>query len=178
MIHLYGLIVGIAIVVGWSVAEKLEPKIGKIAPWVILGGLIGARLWHVIEMWEYYSQDLLTALQVWNGGMSIWGGLLGGVLVLSIMYYVLRWEKKIVMRMLRVIVTVLPLSQAIGRIANGVNGEFTNLILGIPWWGMEAILDLILFGLIWITPKKWRVGMYLVCYGLIRLVLEPYRRVE
>ena len=73
MINLYGLIVGIAIVVGWSVGEYIEPKVSKVAPWVI-----GARIYHIIDLWGYYSDNLGQMMAVWNGGMSIWGGLIGG----------------------------------------------------------------------------------------------------
>jgi len=176
MFHLYGLIVGIAIVVGWSLAEQLDPKVGKVAPWVMLGGLIGARLWHVGDYWSYYSENLIKIAAVGEGGLSIWGGILGGGIGLAIARARHASPLQETMNTLVAMVTALPLAQAIGRIANGVNGEFTNLVWGVPWWGMEAILDLILFGLIWIIPKKWRVGGYLLGYGAIRLVLQPYRR--
>lgn len=90
------------------------------------------------------------------------------------------------------IVTALPLAQAIGRIGNGVNGEFTNLVGVLPWWSVELILDLVLFGILWgmhlrpariatqsvagggVSPKV-KVLTYLVGYGLIRYFLQPYR---
>lgn len=168
MFHWYGLFIGIAIVVGWSVAERIESRVNKVAPWVIGLGLVGARIYHVIDLWEYYGQNLAQVVAVWNGGMSIWGGLIGG---LAAWWIVGRrsWE------VLGAIVTGLPLSQAIGRIGNGVNNEFTNLVYGIPWWGAEAILDLMLFVLLRGFSSKWRIWIYLVGYGLIRLVLQPYR---
>lgn len=77
--------------------------------------------------------------------------------------------------MLGAIVTGLPLAQAIGRLGNAVNGEFWDKVWILPWWGAEVILDLILFGILWMIPIKWRVGVYLVGYFLIRLILNPYR---
>lgn len=174
MFHLYGLFIGIAIVVGWSVAEKIEPKVNKVAPWVLLFGFVGARLYHVIDLWEFYSQNLALIVAVWQGGMSIWGGLMGGIVgytVYSIRYTVYKIDWSI----LGAIVTGLPLAQAIGRVGNGVNGEFVNKIGIIPWWGAEAILDLMLFVLLRGFSSKWRVGVYVVGYALIRLVLQPYR---
>lgn len=85
------------------------------------------------------------------------------------------WSARGDLAMLSAIVTGLPLAQAVGRIANGVNGEFGQLVWGVPWWGMEAGLDLVLFGLICLTKRQYRVICYLVGYGLIRLVLSPYR---
>ena len=78
MFHLYGLFIGLAVVVGWSVAERIEPKANKVVVWVIGLGLLGARIHHVIDVWEYYSQNLGQIVAVWNGGLSIWGGLTGG----------------------------------------------------------------------------------------------------
>lgn len=178
MFHLYGFFIGIAIVAGYSVAEVIEPRVSKIAPWVIGLGLIGARLYHVIDLWEYYSQNLNQIIAVWNGGISIWGGLVGGFVAFKITIYKFQFTNEEKLSILGAIVTALPLAQAIGRIANGVNHEFTNLVMGIPWWGAEAILDLLLFGILWSLrglSSQVRMGAYLVGYGLIRYFLQPYR---
>ena len=161
----YGLIVGIAAAVWWSMAEYLEPRLKRLIPWILFLSLIGARVYHVFEYWDYYQADITAIPRVWEGGLSIWGALLlgGGYLTLK------------VKNMLWAVVTPLPLAQAIGRVANGVNGEFGNLVLGIPWWGMEALLDLLLFGVLVRLNHEWRLGGYLVGYGLIRLALQPYR---
>lgn len=174
MFHFYGLFIGLAIVVGWSVAEKIEPKVNLIAPWVIFFGIIGARIYHVIDNFEYYDQNLLSIVKIWEGGMSIWGALMGGILAILIYHYIIKsidhlWE------IMGAIVSGLPLAQAIGRLGNGVNGEFVNEVWILPWWGMEAMLDLILFVLLRGVSSKYRVWVYLVGYGLIRLFLQPYR---
>ncbi len=164
-INWYGFIVGVAAVVWWSIAEYLEPKLKRLIPWILLLSLVGARAYHVFEYWDYYQADITAIPRVWEGGLSIWGALLlgGGYLAFR------------VKNMLWAVVTPLPLAQAIGRVANGVNGEFTSLVMGVPWWGMEAILNLFLFTGLLRAKKEWRVGGYLVGYGLIRLVLQPYR---
>ena len=172
---MYGFFIGLAIVVGWSVAEKIEPKVGRVAPWVLVLGLIGARTWHVVDMWSYYSQNWSQILAVWNGGMSIWGGLIGGYVAFQFTIYNLQFTKKEKWESIGAIATALPLAQAIGRIGNGVNGEFGNLVFGIPWWAAEAMLDLMLFVLLRGRTPKWRVWIYLVGYGLIRFFLQPYR---
>jgi len=166
MFHLYGLLIGIAIVVGWTIAEKINPRVNKIALYLIIGGLIGARIYHVIDYWSYYSQNLAQIFYIWKGGLSIWGGLIAGAIIILMYDY----------RLIGAIVTGLPLAQAIGRIGNGVNGEFGNLVFGLPWWSVEMILDLLLYGLIYyFKGSTLKVGTYLVGYGLIRLVLQPYR---
>lgn len=176
MFHWYGLIVGIAIVTGYSVAEKIEPKVSAVAPWVIALGLAGARIYHVIDLWWYYKDNLEQIVAVWNGGMSIWGGLIGGVIGLLI-YQIIKKPSN-TDKVIGAIVTALPLAQAIGRTANGVNHEFTNIVWFLPWWSMEMICDLILFAIMWglrARPVWLRVSMYLIGYGMIRFVLQPYR---
>lgn len=165
MFHWYGMIVGMAVVIWWSVAESLEPKLKKVIPMILILSLIGARAYHVFEYWDYYQTNFTASIRLWEGGLSIWGAIiLGGGFAFSA-------AKK----MIWAIVTPLPLAQAVGRFANYVNGEFTNPVYGVPWWGMEAMLNLVLFGLIWFIKKEWRVGAYLLGYILIRLALEPYR---
>lgn len=175
MFHIYGLIIGIAIVVGWGVAEKFDPEVNKVAPWVLGLGIIGARIWHVVDFWNYYFENLSQVVMLWNGGLSIWGGLIGGLVGLLIYF---KGSTHKALKFSGVIVMGLPLAQAIGRLGNAVNGEFVSRVWIFPWWGAEAILDLLLFGIIWMLrkrPPEVRVGAYLFGYGLIRLVLQPYR---
>ena len=181
MLHWYGLIVGIAVVTGWSVAERLDERVGKVMPWVIVGALVGARLYHVIDLWEYYSVNGEQIIAVWDGGLGIWGAVVGGVIGLRITYYVLCWERAEWWKMLGAIATALPLVQAIGRLANAVNSEFTEKVGLLPWWGAELIGDLVLFGVIGGltlrgSSSQARVGCYLIGYGSIRFALEFWRQ--
>lgn len=178
MFHVYGLIIGIAIVTGWSVAERIDSQVNKIAPGVIIFGILGARIWHVVDMWSYYGQNLSQIVMVWNGGLSIWGALIGGGVGLVIANPRFSNSPIEVGKLLGAIVMALPLAQAIGRLGNAVNGEFVSPVWIFPWWGAEAILDLILFGIIWsLRGQSYlaRIVIYLLGYGLIRLVLQPYR---
>lgn len=174
MFHLYGFFIGLAIVMGYSIAEKIEPKVKEGAGYIIFAGVLGARLYHVIDFWSYYSTHVNEIFYVWNGGLSIWGALILGS-ISTLLYF-----KGETLKVMGAAVTGLPLAQAIGRLGNGVNNEFTNLVLGIPWWGMEAMLDLILFAIIWgLTLRgqssQVKVAVYLLGYGMIRYFLQPYR---
>ncbi len=178
MFHWYGFFIGLAMVVGYTIAEKIEPKVSKVAPWILIGGIIGARTWYVVDMWEYYQANTSGVLRIWEGGLSIWGGLIGGMLGL----FIYQQTNKLTdtWKILGAIVTALPLAQAIGRVGNAVNGEFTQRVGILPWWGAEALLDLILFAVLWGPilrgqSSQVKVGVYLAGYGLIRLVLQPYR---
>lgn len=174
MFHLYGFFIGLAIVTGYSIAEKIEPRVKDGAGYVIGAGLVGARIYHVLDFWAYYSLHLNEIFYVWNGGLSIWGALIGGGISIFIYHYTNK-SLNYLENILGAAVTGLPLAQAIGRLGNAVNNEFTNLVFGIPWWGAEAILDIILFVIIWYLPMKYRAVAYLLGYGLIRYLLEPYR---
>lgn len=174
MFHLYGFFIGLAIVVGYSLAEYLESRIKEGAIWVIAAGIIGARIYHVIDYYTYYSSHISEILQIWNGGLSIWGAILTGSLATVVIY------RRDTIQVMGAVITAMPLSQAIGRLGNAVNHEFTNRVLGIPWWGAEAILDLLLFGVIVGLTKGGaipivKIGVYIVGYGLIRYFLQPYR---
>ena len=46
------------------------------AVWAILGGVIGARLVHVIDRWDYYQFNLLQTLYVWEPGIAVWGAVM------------------------------------------------------------------------------------------------------
>ncbi len=177
MFHWYGLIVGVAGVAGWSVAERIEPKVNKVLPSVLLFGIVGARAYHVIDLWEHYSQNLGQILAIWRGGLGILGGLVGGAVGFWIAMQKRTNAKMNRWRVLASVVTGLPLAQAIGRWGNLVNNELWGEG-GKPLFLYESLLSLVLFGLILSVrgqAAKTRVGIYLVGYGLIRLALEGLR---
>ena len=51
-----------------------------VATWGVVFGIVGARLVHVIDAWEYYVTNPLQILMIWTGGIAVWGGAIGGVL--------------------------------------------------------------------------------------------------
>jgi phosphatidylglycerol:prolipoprotein diacylglycerol transferase len=178
--HLYGLLVGIGIVAGWSVAEKIEPQVNKVFPWVLGFGLVGARLYHVIDQWGYYSQHIPQILAVWNGGLGIFGGVIGGVVGLLFYQQINKLTVGEIWKISGAIVTGLPLAQAIGRWGNLVNNELWGKG-HTPLFLYESGLDLGLFILLtrlakrqWGSGKKM-VGAYLLGYGAIRYFLEFWR---
>jgi phosphatidylglycerol:prolipoprotein diacylglycerol transferase len=53
----------------------------SVAVWAIIGGVVGARLAHVIDQWsEIYYQRPIQMIYIWTGGVAIWGGVLGGLI--------------------------------------------------------------------------------------------------
>jgi phosphatidylglycerol:prolipoprotein diacylglycerol transferase len=166
----YGLIVGIAVVVAISLFEKNNKIISKnllnrFYAGLLVSMLLGARIYHVIDYWWYYSKNLPQIFYTWNGGLGIFGAIFGGILFI---FWFSRKNKLDFIKLGNQIALVLPLAQAIGRVGNFVNKEN-------PWWWLEAILDLVLFGLINKFPKN-AAGKYLFGYGLIRMVTEIFRQ--
>ena len=63
----------------WAPMRGVEPDtIYAIATWAILGGVIGARLVHVIDKWDFYQNSPGQIIAIWSGGIGVWGGILGG----------------------------------------------------------------------------------------------------
>lgn len=60
---------------------KIEPsKVENLTIWILVGIVVGARIWYVLEHWSYYSSNLSEILKVWEGGLVFYGGFIGGVI--------------------------------------------------------------------------------------------------
>lgn len=85
----YGFFIAVAVLAGLWMARRVALKRGRgyadlledFALWAVLAAVAGARAWEVVFTWEYYSQNLLEIPQLWHGGLSIQGGIVGGLLV-------------------------------------------------------------------------------------------------
>ncbi len=55
-------------------------KMQALILWSLLGGIVGTRLFHVVDRWDLYVDDPVRVLYVWEGGLAVYGGLVGGVL--------------------------------------------------------------------------------------------------
>lgn len=184
--HIYGLLIGLGIWAAYEVSLRYGKKI-KVAEkiineglwWVLAPGLVGARAYHVIDLWkEIYANNLLQIIKVWEGGLGIWGGILGGMLGLMAFSRVRRLN---LLQLLDVGVIGVPLAQAIGRWGNYFNGELLGKN-GEPLFLYESLLNLLLFAILLKVSKKKETGKltggYLIGYGLIRFFLEMLRPAE
>lgn len=183
LFHIYGLLIGIGVLLGYQTAIWYGKRIGfntKIIDdglwWALIPGIIGARLYHVIDLQEYYFSNPLQIIKVWEGGLGIWGAIIGGLI--GIVYFC-RIRKLDLLQILDIAVVGVPLAQAIGRWGNFFNKELYGKN-GEPLFLYESCLNLILFGLmLWLSYRKLKKGFlfatYLIGYGVIRMYLETFR---
>jgi prolipoprotein diacylglyceryl transferase len=207
-LHGYGLTMGIAIVVAISVCEwglkKQNVDTSRLMPFIlicIVAGFIGARLYHVASEPVRYWSEPGDIVKIWEGGLGIYGAVLGGVLVglpLAPRFGIPR-------RAIADAVTpALLFAQAIGRIGNYLNQE----LFGRPsdaFWALQVdpafrppglglvetyqptflfeMIGTALLGLLFVQLiRKWTsrtpgilLPLYVSAYSLVRLLVEPLR---
>lgn len=200
-IHWYGVIVVLAILAGvwlvsWEARRKGLPdsRLDSMITWVIVAGFTGARLLHVIDHWSVYAADPVRALHIWEGGLAIWGAVLGGLVAMALF----AWRHGLRLGFLADMVAPgLVLGQAIGRVACIITGDAvgvpTDGPLGlayvrpgamVPQLGVyytpvpvyEVVGNLLILGLIWrLRQKSLPDGLlflvYLALYGVQRFVV-------
>jgi prolipoprotein diacylglyceryl transferase len=195
-VYWYGIIIALAIAVGYFVARRLGKHFGlegwvfdEFMLWVIPAAFIGARLWYVIFNLNYYSLYPGKIFAVWEGGLAIHGGIFAGVAVALIWT---RVKKIKFLRFADVMSVALILGQAIGRWANYVNQEAYGKPTDLPWamyiageyrhptFLYESIWNLFLFfGLYHYLSQRSRsgkvFGLYLAGYSLGRFFIEALR---
>lgn len=203
-IYCYGLILAIAILVAyWLIRRKLlkaeQYLIDDLVLWLVIGGLLGARIYDVLVYWSGYDYQWFDYLAIWQGGLAIHGALIGGGLTLLVWCYLRKqsfwqWADKLVV--------VLPLAQAIGRWGNYFNQELFGKATNVSWkifieplnrpqnyfdqnyfhplFLYESLANTTLFIILYFLAKKvQRTGLlfsyYLFGYGMIRFFLEFWR---
>jgi len=186
--HLYGLLIGLAIVAALGLIEYQARRhrvdaavIWSAGWWVLLSGVVGARFYHVATDFQFYQADWLGIVRLWQGGLGIIGGVAGGMLGLILWAKVRQQSWGFIKTWLDLSVFGLPLAQAIGRLGNYFNQELYGLPTTLPWgieiskqfrpveyahltnfhplFAYEALL-MILFGLvIWLIDLKQQLNI-------------------
>ena len=202
-IYFYGVIIGIAFLLGIAFASKRTKRFGlkeddiyDVMIWVIPCSIIGARLYYVLFQLGYYTQhpDELFALR--NGGLAIYGGVIAGALAV---YLVCRRKKIPFLTMLDCLCYGLLLGQILGRWGNFMNREafgaettvFCRMGLTAPdgttvyvhpTFLYESLWNLgVLLFLLWFEKAGKRrfdghcITLYFLLYGLGRFWIEGLR---
>lgn len=133
----YSLTMMLAIVAAVLITAHLAKKKGiasgeiySLGVWVVVAGIVGARLFHVIDRWEYYGGNPLQILQFQQGGLAIWGALVGGGVALILFA---RIRHLSLGRLVDVVVPGLLVAQIIGRFGCIVNGDAYGGVTSLPW---------------------------------------------
>jgi prolipoprotein diacylglyceryl transferase len=105
----------------------------SVTMWGVAGGIVGARLYHVVTSWDEVPDEWWGAFAVWKGGLGIWGGIAGGVLAGMV---VVRRRGESIFSYMDAVAPGLLLAQAIGRWGNYWNQELFGEPTGLPW-GLE-----------------------------------------
>lgn len=140
----YGLIIMTAVLLGTWIASQHVQRYGQdgnhvwdMLLWVLIPGLIGARLYYVFiqsprgpDGFGRYLDNPLEIMQIWQGGLHIFGGFIFGGLALVL--FVRRRQLPLLMY-LDAVALGLPLAQAIGRLANFINQELYGPPTTLPW---------------------------------------------
>jgi phosphatidylglycerol---prolipoprotein diacylglyceryl transferase len=122
-----------AVVIGACRAKKkgiAADEIYLLAPWVLISGLVGARLFHVVDHFGYYVAHPLQILELQQGGLAIWGGLVCGGIA-SVVFARVRHIP--LGRLVDTLAPALLVGQIIGRFGCIVNGDAYGGVSNLPW---------------------------------------------
>ena len=136
-LHAYGLMLAIGVLVAAKIADVRwrrtghDPKvIAEIAVPVVVGGVIGARIYHLFTGYKWSEGGITGAFEIWKGGLSIWGAVAGGLIAVLI---ISRRRKLDTLALLDAIAPGVVVAQAIGRWGNYFNQELFGRPSKLPW---------------------------------------------
>lgn len=197
-LYSWGFLFLIAFVVGLLIARQEGKRKGisfqeiiDLALYLLIGGLIFARLLYIIFDPLPYFQNPWQVFMLWNGGLSFHGGILGGVL--GGWWY--SYHRQISLGKLADLVTPsLSLGLAIGRVGCFLGGHCQGKVSNLPWAvefiGLsgrrhptqlyEMFFNLLIFAFLWQRRDKTKFDghlflIYLILYSFARFVVEIFR---
>ena len=201
-IHYYGLIIALGLILAVVYACKRSKAFGVKEDdildgvlWVTPFAIVCARVYYVIFSWDAYAGDPISALYIWEGGLAIYGGVLGAVLGVAVFC---RVKKIPVTTVLDMVLLGFLIGQAIGRWGNFFNREafgsatdsflrmgLYNEITGTwqyhhPTFLYESLWNLTGFVLLHVLSKRRKYDGqialgYAAWYGLGRIIIEGLR---
>lgn len=199
-VYWYGVIIAVAFLLAVSygalASKRYNVSDDKLMNCALVGlvtAIIGARLYYVIFSWENYKDDLISVFYIHNGGLAIYGGLIGGLAGGLITAKVQRMK---IAPCLDLCAVSFLIGQGIGRWGNFMNQEAFGTETELPWrmisegtnnvavhpcflyesvWCLLGVLLLYTFSIKW-QRYYGQVGiLYLIWYGFERTIVEGLR---
>ncbi len=191
-----------AVVIGerrWVSRGGTKGLVTDVATFAVPGGIVGARIYHVITSPERYLDEPVAALYIWQGGLGIPGGIAGGFLV---SYLILRKRGMAKGAFADAVAPGIAVAQAIGRLGNWFNQELFGRPTTLPWGlqidpdnadavpGAEAYHPTFLYELLWNlgvagvviwADRRFKLGggrafaLYVALYATGRIWIEALR---
>lgn len=197
----YGVIIALgftlAALFGGRIAYTWRMNLSKMIDVLIygtLGGIVGARAYYVIFEWDYYSAHPGEIFEIWNGGLAIYGGIIGGILA---GFITCKLEKLNFLNLLDLVGMSLLIGQGIGRWGNYANqeafGTFTNanfgmmsdkvkdyIILHPEKYGLQVVADISGFieeNNLFVHPTFFYEFVWCMAgFGILYLILKKFRK--
>lgn len=200
-LYSYGLMLALALLAGMAISTAEGKRRGidgeKLSDFFLATAVVSvlsARLLHVALNWNLYAGSPWQVLSLWEGGLSIHGGVAGGMVA---GWWFARRQRVPFLVLADATAPGLALGTAIGRLGCFLNGCCFG-VLTAAWWGTrtryapglrhptqlyEMVLTLGLFAFLWsrrlLPMRSGRLFfMYVAGYAAIRLVVEAFREVE
>lgn len=201
-LHFYGLMYALAAInavflTHW-IAKKKNITISRtdltdIVFWGMIGGVLGGRIGYIfLYDFSYFLQHPLQIFAVWNGGMSIHGGLVGGGIALV---SIIKIKKLPFMQTVDLFMPALALGLMFGRFGNFVNGELPGRITESSW-GVDfgdgenrhvsslyaafkdfTLCGILLFVSLVVRPRSGILtALFFLLYGVFRFIVEFFRQ--
>jgi prolipoprotein diacylglyceryl transferase len=191
-----------AVVIGerrWVARGGTKGLVIDVATFAVPGGIVGARIYHVVTSPERYLEEPIAALYVWQGGLGIPGGIAGGFLVSWLILHRRGIAKG---AFADAVAPGVAVAQAIGRLGNWFNQELFGRPTTLPWGlqidpdntdavpGAEAYHPTFLYELLWNlgvagiviwADRRFRLGggrafaLYVALYATGRIWIEALR---
>ena len=186
--------VAVYLVHRWGTREGINPDaLLSVAFWAVISGIIGARVIHIIDWWDsYYQYNPVSVLYFWQGGIAIFGAILGGfvggslyIMVRNSDWFLNFWGKWFqfmgeperaplpsIGHLADIAAPALLITMAIGRIGDVINGEHFASFTSLPWAFVYTHPDSPAF----LRPSSHPAVLYEMIWDLaLVLVIWPLR---
>lgn len=205
-VHWFGICIAAAFLVGMWTAVRRAPRIGVpgeiiadlVVPWLLIGGVIGARAMFVVTYWkdEFVGKPWWEIFMIQRGGLVFYGGLIGSSLAVILFAFIKKFS---LWKLADILAPSIALGSMFGRIGCLLNGCCFGRACEMPWairfphdhatGGQpvhptqiyDALLNLALYlGLAWLFRNRRKFdgqifAVYLMCYAVTRSTVEFFR---